>query len=127
MTGIVGVGLDLVEVERIRRLIERHGERVLGRVFTEAERAYCDASRRRFEHYAARFAAKEAAFKALGTGRSGEIRWTDAGIVRAASGAPSLVVAGEAQRLAAARGVTAWQVSLTHTEAHAAAAVVALG
>lgn len=123
---IIGLGLDLVEVARIARLIERHGERVLARVFTDAERAYCEGSRRRFEHFAARFAAKEAALKALGTGRSGDLRWTDVGVLRDA-GAPCLVVVGEAARVAAARGITSWHVSLTHTDTHAAAAVIASG
>ncbi len=118
------MGLDLVEVARVRALIERHAERALERVFTDDERTYCDRSRRRFEHYAARFAAKEAALKALGTGRAGMIRWTDVSVARA-DAAPSLVVVGEAARIATERGIRAWHISITHTDTHAAAVVIA--
>ena len=86
---IVGHGIDLVEVSRIAELLERHGERFLERCFTAAERGYSDASvKRREEHLAARFAAKEAVLKALGTGWRDGIAWTDIEVVRRPSGQP---------------------------------------
>jgi holo-[acyl-carrier protein] synthase len=123
---IVGHGIDLVEVDRISQMIARHGDHFLLRVFTEAERGYAHASaKRRDEHLAARFAAKEAALKALGTGWRSGIAWTDIEVVRDASGKPTLRIHQEAARIADAQGITAWHVSLSHTESHAIASVIA--
>jgi holo-[acyl-carrier protein] synthase len=107
-------------------MIESHEERFLERCFTASERAYCDANpKRRAEHYAARFAAKEAALKALGTGWSGGIAWTDVEVVRPPDGAPSIALSGEAERLASSLGVTGWRLSLTHGAGFAIASAVA--
>jgi holo-[acyl-carrier protein] synthase len=123
---IVGHGIDLVEVDRISQMIARHGDHFLLRVFTEAERGYAHASaKRRDEHLAARFAAKEAALKALGTGWRSGIAWTDIEVVRDASGKPVLNVTGEALRIAESISITRWHVSLSHTESHAIASVIA--
>lgn len=125
---ILGHGVDLVVVARLARSIDEQGERFLARVFTDGERACADAlPRRRLERLAARFAAKEAALKALGTGWRSGIAWTDIEVVSEASGAPSLRVSGRASEIAAERGVTAWLVSLSHTSEHALASVLALG
>lgn len=123
---VVGHGVDLTVVARIERMLEDHGERFCERVFTAVERAYADAGgRRRAERYAARFAAKEAAFKAIGTGWRSGIAWTDVEIVHGADGAPTLRVHGRFAEEARERGVTRWMVSLTHTDDLAMASVLA--
>ena len=124
---IVGHGIDLVAVARVSEMLQRHPERFLGRCFTEAEAAYCDAGgRRRGEHLAARFAAKEAAVKALGTGFRGGVSFLDVEVTRGPAGRPGLRVGGEAARVAAAAGVTDWWLSLSHTDEHAIASVIAV-
>ncbi len=125
---ILGHGIDLVENARVGELLDRHGERFLERVFTPGEQAYAARSvKRRIEHLSARFAAKEAALKAIGTGWSEGIAWTDVEVTHAAAGAPLLHVTGEAARIAAERGITRWLVSLSHTETHSMASVIAIG
>jgi holo-[acyl-carrier protein] synthase len=116
-------GVDLIEVARIRRAVEQHGERFLDRIYTVRERADCEG---RFPSLAARFAAKEAAAKALGTG-IGRVRWVDIEVVCDENDCPSLVLHGEAATLAGEMGLTQWAVSLSHTHTHAAAVVVAMG
>ncbi len=125
---ILGHGVDLVENARIARLLDDHGERFAERVFTESERAYADAGdRRRVERYAARFAAKEAAFKALGTGWRSGLSWQDIEVERNPLGQPTLVLRGGCAGRAASMGVTGWLVSLSHTDTHAIASVIATG
>lgn len=119
---MIGLGLDAVEVDRFRRVLARTPG-VATRVFTEAERAYGAQARDAAPRLAARFAAKEAAMKALGVG-IGAFGWHDVEVVRAGSGAPSLRVSGRAAALADAQGVTAWRVSLTHTDSAAEAIVI---
>ena len=126
---ILGVGLDVVEVARIRRLVgadapEETARRYLARCFTEGERRYCDARADRATAYAARFAAKEAASKALGAPAG--IHWTDVEVLRD-SGAPSLRLTGVAEEAARARGITRVHLSLTHDAGIAAAVVVLEG
>ena len=89
---IVGHGIDIVEVSRIQRMLDEHGEQFLARCFTDGERAVGEGGRRYHEHLAARFAAKEAVMKALGTGLSEGIAWTDCEVVREATGAPRLML-----------------------------------
>jgi holo-[acyl-carrier protein] synthase len=124
---IGGVGIDACEIARMRRaLAGAAGLRLRERVFTPREQAYCDArGRARFESYAARFAAKEAAMKALGTGWGQGIGWRDVEVVREGEGAPSLVLHAEAARLARKRRLGRWHLSLTHTRAIAIAWVLA--
>lgn len=124
---IVGHGVDLVEVARVARSVDRFGERFLERVFTAGERAYAGDGPRRDEHLAARFAAKEAVLKALGTGWAQGAGWTDVEVVREASGKPGLVLHGKAAALASGIGATRWHLSLTHTGTMAMASVVAEG
>lgn len=124
---ILGHGVDLAEVARIGRSVERFGDRFLERVFTGAERAYSGEGRRRDERLAARFAAKEAVFKALGTGWAQGAAWTDVEVERHASGRPALVLHGRAREMADALGVSRWHVSLTHTQTLAMASVIAEG
>ena len=93
---ILGIGSDIVDVRRIERVIERHGERFLARIFTETERAKADGRARRFETYAKRFAAKEACAKALGTGLRAGVFWRDMGVVNLSSGRPTMELTGGA-------------------------------
>lgn len=124
---IIGIGIDLVEVSRIRELVERRGDPALRKLFTEGELARCRAGGRPAESFAARFAAKEAFFKALGTGWGLGGAWNEVEVVSAPNGAPSLRLAGGAERAARERGVTRMHLSLTHTEQTAAAYVVLEG
>lgn len=121
---IVGIGVDMAPIGRVWDLLERRGEHALAKLFTPAERARCHASKHPPESFAARFAAKEAFFKALGTGWGRGGRWTEVEVVSAPSGAPSLRLSGAAAALAAEKGVARVHLSLTHTGDTAAAFVV---
>ena len=121
---IVGTGIDIAEVPRIRQSIERFGERFLQRVFTEGEIRYCDSKANRFERYAARFAAKEAGMKALGTGWNFGVRWRDLEVARKPGGRPTLLLHGKAAEFAAKLGATNIALSLTHTPEQAMAQVI---
>ncbi|MGC6426612.1 MAG: holo-ACP synthase [Akkermansiaceae bacterium] len=124
---LIGIGIDVVEVSRIRSSLDEFGERFLDRVFTKAERAYCSRQKNPEVHFAARFAAKEAISKAFGTGIGKEIAWLDMEIMRRASGEPEVKLAGSAQEFAEQRGATQVMVSLTHAEHYAAANAVVMG
>jgi holo-[acyl-carrier protein] synthase len=121
---IIGLGVDIAEVPRIRATIERRGELFLRRVFTANEIEYCERFKNKFERYAGRFAAKEAAMKALGTGWRGGVRWVDLEVVREQSGRPTMALAGEAAKIATRLGVKHISLSITHTESEALAQVI---
>lgn len=121
---IVGSGIDLVEIERIQRSIDRFGERFLDRVFTAAEKAYCQRKRRSAESFAARFAAKEAGAKALGTGISHGVNWLEIEVIREPGGRPGMLFHGRAAEFAARLGAVRAALSLTHTAQLAMASVV---
>ena len=121
---IVGTGIDIAEVPRIRQSIERFGDRFLLRVFTVGEIQYCDSKANRAERYAARFAAKEAAMKALGTGWNQGVRWRDCEVVRLPGGRPSISFHGKAAEFAARLGVKNAALSLSHTAEQAIAQVI---
>lgn len=121
---IVGSGIDLVEIHRIRDSWERYGQRFLDRIFTPAEQAYCLRKRNAAESLAARFAAKEAAAKALGTGISRGISWLEIEVVREPSGRPSIRFHGRAAQRAAQLGATRSALSITHTDDLAMASVL---
>lgn len=121
---IIGMGVDIAEVERIRRAIERHGETFLRRLFTPKEREYCERFKNKYERYAGRFAAKEAGMKALGTGWRRGVRWVDLEVVREKGGRPGLALAGEAAKIAKQLGVKHIALSITHTENQALAQVI---
>ena len=121
-------GIDLVNVSRIESMLAEHGDRFLDRVYTDVERRDAEAGGdRRAEHYAARFAAKEAVFKALGTGWGEGVGWRDIGVERLPGGRPIVRVEGQAASVARSKGITQWAISLTHTDAHAMASVVGTG
>jgi len=121
---IVGTGIDIAEVDRIAESITRFGDRFLHRIYTEGEIRYCESKANRFERYAARFAAKEAAMKALGTGWNHGVRWRDIEVTRKPGGRPTLVFHGKAAEFAASLGTTNIALSLTHTVAQAMAQVI---
>ena len=121
---IIGMGVDLAEVERIRGAIERYGEPFLRRVYTAAERQYCERFKNKYERFAGRFAAKEAAMKALGTGWRRGVRWVDFEVVREKGGRPTILLDGEARKIAEELGVKRIALSITHTEVQALAQVI---
>jgi len=121
---IVGTGIDIAEVPRIGASIARFGQRFLHRIFTEAEICYCESKANRVERYAARFAAKEAAMKALGTGWSRGVRWRDIEVVRPKGQRPTIQFHGEAGAIAAKLGTKNIALSLTHTSEEALAHVI---
>ncbi len=121
---IVGTGIDIEEVERIRGAIERHGRRFIERIFTPAETAYAEQAVSPYERYTARFAAKEAGMKALGTGWDHGVRWVDVEVVSQPKGRPSLRFHGRAADRAASLGCRSISLSLSHTRQMAVAQVI---
>jgi holo-[acyl-carrier protein] synthase len=130
MAEIVGTGVDLVEVERVEQALVRAGTGVRfgRRVYTEGERSYCESrGKGRFQSYAARFAAKEAVMKALGTGWSRNAGWHEIEVVRERGHAPKIVLSGKAAAFAHKRGIKQLHLSISHTAEHAIAHVIAEG
>jgi len=121
---IVGLGIDIAEVDRIESAIRRYGQRFLQRVFTAAEIEYCQSKANAFERFAGRFAAKEAAMKAIGTGWRRGVRWRDFEVVREPSGRPSIRFSGVAAGFAERLGIKRALLSITHTAAQAIAQVI---
>jgi holo-[acyl-carrier protein] synthase len=121
---IVGIGIDLAEVDRIRQAIERHGQRFIERIYTEREIAYVERKANKYERYAARFAAKEAGMKAVGTGWKRGVRWRDFEVTNMPSGRPTLQLYGEAAKFAENLGVRNIALSITHTAAQGMAIVI---
>jgi holo-[acyl-carrier protein] synthase len=121
---IVGTGVDLCDVVRMQQAMERHGQRFKDRVFTGREVAYAERRANRYERYAARFAAKEAGMKALGTGWRGGLGWRDLEVTNLASGRPTLAFHGRAAEIAEKLGVRNVSLSLTHTAQQAMAMVI---
>jgi holo-[acyl-carrier protein] synthase len=124
---LIGTGVDMIEIERIAHSIERYGDRFLRRVYTDHEIAYCSRKRASAESFAARFAAKEAGAKALGTGISKGVTWNEFQIEREPGGRPVLELRGRAALLAKELGVRTISLSLTHTGSLAMATVVMEG
>ncbi len=121
---VLGIGVDIVETQRIEHSLERFGERFLHRVFTAGEIEYCQSMKYPARHFAARFAAKEAVSKAFGTGIGKSMGWKDIDVHREGSGQPFVVLQGGAKELAATRNVSAVWISLSHTDHNAAAMAV---
>ncbi len=123
---IYGIGIDVVEVDRIEAAIKRQGEMFLAKLFTDREREYCERQARPALHYAARFAAKEAVSKAFGTGIGGQAGWLEMEVLRGESGAPKMVFTGNAADFLMSEGIAEVQVSLSHARDYAAANAVAI-
>ena len=124
---VIGIGIDVVEVDRVKLSLEEFSGRFLSRVFTKSEQEYCQKQKRPELHLAARFAAKEAIAKAFGTGIGKKIGWLDMEILRKESGEPEVQLLGDAEGYAKQRGVEQVMVSLTHAKQYAAANAVILG
>jgi holo-[acyl-carrier protein] synthase len=124
---IVGLGTDIIEVVRIGQMIERHGEVFLNRVFTEDEIRYCQRRREYTQHYAGRWAAKEAVMKTLGTGFSKGVGWRDIEVCSSRSGAPSIVLRGGAREVADQAGICDILITISHCRTYATATAIAVG
>lgn len=124
---LISLGLDFVEVSRVRGMLEKSGDQFKGRIFAEGEVAYCDSCANPAMHYAARFAAKEAVAKALGTGLAEGVFWREIEVRRDAKGAPTILLHGGAAVKAQELGIRDWRLSLTHTAELAGASVAAVG
>ena len=124
---VVGIGTDIVECLRIAQMIERHGELFLTRVYTKHEIGYCSSRRSATQHYAGRWAAKEAVLKALGTGWSRGISWRDIEVRNDAGGRPNVALGGGARQVCEQLAITDILVSISHCRIHATAYAIALG
>ena len=125
---VIGHGIDLVDVERIEDMLERHGTRFIERCFTVREQMYCESSPgSRSQRYAARFAAKEAVLKALGTGLRYGINFTDIEVRRSSEGAPTVHLAARAAEIAEERGICHWHLSISHAGGFAIASAIGEG
>jgi holo-[acyl-carrier protein] synthase len=121
---IVGLGLDIAEIDRIQSAIERHGQPFIDRLFTPAEIAYCERHKKKFERYAGRFAVKEATMKALGTGWRHGVRWRDIEVTNQPGGKPVLRLSGVAGEFAAKLGAKNISLTITHSGNFALAQVI---
>ena len=125
---IIGIGIDITECKRIRRMLERHPESFTGRVFTDAENAYCSRGKRRLaDHYTGRWAAKEAVFKALGTGWSAGMSWRDIEILNEPGGKPFVNLTGAVAELVRSKNIEEIQITISHCGSHAVAFAIASG
>jgi holo-[acyl-carrier protein] synthase len=123
---IVGIGTDIIEVDRIEGMIQRHGDLFLRRVYTSREIEYCAPRKAHAQHFAGRWAAKEAVLKTLGTGWARGIQWTDIELINRIGGQPEIALHGAAATVAAGLGITEIQISISHCRAYAVAFATAL-
>ncbi len=121
---IIGTGVDIVEIPRFREVMERLKDRFILRIFTPGEQQFCTRHRDPVPHFAVRFAAKEALFKALGTGWAKGVTWLDVEVQRERQDAPTMVLHGEAKKLSTAKGVQKVHLSLSHSDLLAIATVI---
>lgn len=124
---IVGLGTDIVEISRIGQMIERHGDTFLNRVFTETENEYCGSKKNKEQHYAGRWAAKEAVMKTLGTGFIKGIGWKDIEVINLQSGKPTIVISGGVELHAGEMGIDEILITISHSREFATATAIALG
>jgi holo-[acyl-carrier protein] synthase len=124
---IIGIGTDITECLRIARVIERHGELFIGRIYTADEIQYCQSRRQATQHFTGRWAAKEAVLKAMGTGWVKGISWRDIEILNEPSGQPVVELRGGAEKVARGLGITRMLVSISHCHTHATAYAIAVG
>jgi holo-[acyl-carrier protein] synthase len=118
---VKGIGVDIIEIARVRQSIESLGDRFLDKVFTSREREYCSSKQNSFQHFAARFAAKEAVSKAMSTGWAGEFRWKDVEVMNDPSGQPRITLSGPLKELLVRARIL---VTLSHSESHVVAMVL---
>jgi len=124
MNQVINQGIDIVECDRMRDITDRYGDRFLHRVFTDKELQYCMPRKRKWEHLAGRFAAKEAILKVLGTGWRDKIAWTDMEIVNLPGGQPQVTLTGESKEICKKLGITKILLSISHTENYAVASAI---
>lgn len=124
---IVGLGTDIVEISRIDQMIERHGDTFLKRVFTELENEYCGSKKNKGQHYAGRWAAKEAVMKTLGTGFIKGIGWKEIEVINLKSGKPTIVISGGVELHAGEMGIEEILITISHSREFATATAIALG
>ena len=122
---VLGLGIDVTQIERLEQSFERRGQRLLDRLFTDGEKLYCERRVRNFQSYAGRFAVKEAVMKVLGTGWARGVRWVDIEVVRDQGGPPRCVLHGETARIAERRGIASVHIAITHDAGLAIAVAVA--
>ncbi len=124
---IVGIGTDIVEIVRIGKMIERHGEMFLNRVFTDNEIRYCQRRKASYEHFAGRWAAKEAVMKTLGTGFTRGVGWQDIEVTNHKSGKPVIELRGGARDMAESMGIEDMMITISHCRAYATATAIGVG
>ncbi len=124
---ILGIGTDIIECPRIGKMIEQHGELFLRRIYSEREIRYCQSRKHAIEHFAGRWAAKESILKAMGTGRSHGIAWTNIEVRNGPNGRPQVMVCGVAREIARERGIGEILISISHCRTYATAYALALG
>lgn len=124
---IIGIGTDITECLRIANMIERHGELFICRVYTDNEIAYCSSRKAATQHYAGRWAAKEAVLKALGTGWRKGISWRDVEVANLSTGAPTIMLHAGARDVADSLGIQRMHISISHARSHAVAYAIAEG
>ena len=124
---VIGIGTDIIECERIDRMLDKHGDTFLQRVYTADEIAYCSGRKAANQHYAGRWAAKEAVLKALGTGWAHGIQWTDVEVVNLQGGKPTIVLAGKALEISRDQGIGSMMISISHCKHYATAYATAVG
>lgn len=124
---VIAIGTDIIECSRIAGMIEKHGDTFVHRVFTSGEIDYCSNKKTACQHFAGRWAAKEAVMKTLGTGWGQGVQWTDIELVRGSTGTPSIRLSGQAAQIAARLGIDHVLISISHTEGYAIAFATAVG
>ena len=126
-TSVLGIGTDIIHCKRITRMIEKHGETFLTRVYTQNEIDYCSGRKAAHQHYAGRWAAKEAVLKALGTGWAHGIQWTDVEVVNQQGGRPLITLTGKAKEISVEQGIEEMMISISHCKHYATAYATAVG
>lgn len=124
--GVVGIGTDIIECERIERMLQRHGDIFLTRVYTAGEIDYCSGRKAGTQHYSGRWAAKEAVLKSLGTGWAHGIKWTEVEVVNQQGGKPNIVLAGKAKQISEQLGIREIMISISHCRSYAVAYATAI-
>ena len=127
MGSVIGIGTDIIECSRIAQMIEKHGDVFLNRVYTCEEVTYCSGRKAAVQHYAGRWAAKEAVLKALGTGWAHGIQWTDVEVVNQQGGKPNIVLSGKALEISGEQGIAEMMISISHCKDYATAYATAVG